>query len=212
MSEAFPSIKARNGHKGGEKMVRRSTSARVQCFVSFNVNPQFARQTSAYSSSSSADQTAPMRSHLRWIEESSRDQTRHSNPNGSRAANWSRRKQTEMAAENARTKEAKGSKWKQIVKKFKGYVQKATHHSNPPQRLQYDYGSHAKNFNGHIKRSINNPSAATVWPVRRVEAASAANVAADRIPIWQRRNLTPIAPLKIPKVRPSRSRNTSVMM
>eukprot|EP01018_Ginkgo_biloba_P038887 Gb_29647 [translate_table: standard] len=206
MCEAFPARRLWSGrhthHKQGEKMVGRSISARVQGFESVNANPQFERQTSAYSSSSSADQIAPMGTH--WA---SRDQTCHSNPCGRRTAIWLQERQTEMAVGNAGTKVVKGSKWKQIVKKLKGYVRTRGNHSGPLQRLQYACQSYVKGFDGHVKRSMNGPPA-TVCPVKTAGSASASEAPVKRIPIWQRRNSAPISPLAIPKKPPSRSRNT----
>jgi len=99
------------------------------------------------------------------------------------AGNWRKAEQT--------LSRLKDPKWKQFVKRCKGFVKRLSNQKD-------------------VKRSAN-ISTAMVWPVKAVRLGPVTGVAVAKVPIWQRRNLpAPPPPLKIHKVRRSRSRHAKL--
>jgi hypothetical protein len=148
--------------------VGRSISARVPHGFEMLADMQLSRQRTAWpcrSSSTAAGQIASEgRCELKWQP----------------AGNWRKAEQT--------LSQLKDPKWKQFVKRFKGFVKRLGNQKSG-------------------KRS-DNLSTAMVWLVKAVRlAVPVTGVAVPKVPIWQRRNSPPPPSLELDKVRPSRSRN-----
>lgn len=163
--EAYPAGKVRSGRRSG-MAIGRSISARVPQGFEMLAVLHLPGQTTALHCRSSSTGAGRIASEPRC-----QVKLQHAG---------SRRKPEETLTQ------LKDPKWKQLVKRVKGFV---------------------KRVGKDVKRPTNS-STATLCSVMAVRPVPVPGAAPPKIPIWQRRNLPSLRPLNIYKVRPSRSRST----
>jgi len=163
--EAYPAGKVRSGRRSG-MAIGRSISARVPQGFEMLAVLHLPGQTTALHRRSSSTGAGRIASEPRC-----QVKLQHAG---------SRRKPEETLTQ------LKDPKWKQLVKRVKGFV---------------------KRVGKDVKRPANS-STATLCSVMAVRPVPVPGAAPPKIPIWQRRNLPSLRPLNIYKVRPSRSRST----